>query len=292
MSDPQIGHDNNQASGAARAEAFHRDGFIYLRSVLCEKDLALLEEAHAARMSDVAIRSSLFLGDDRITSSMSNSINHPSISRLIRDSVIADLAQSLFGGEDVWYWTEQAWLKESPEGTPRTPWHQDMSYVPFAGDNFVVLWIPLENLPAENVLEIVRGSHRGTLYNGTKFDPSDVTAPLYEDCAMPRLPDIDGEPGKWDIVAEPMNRGDILAFHPACLHGGAPTAPGQRRRAVSFRFFSGDVVYRPLPQVMKDDYANDQLQRKERLVPGFEKLTPGDPIHRSGSFRKIRPWGA
>ena len=217
------------------------------------------------------------------------SINNPTIARLIRESPIADIAWGLFRGQDVWYWSEQAWLKQGGYA-PRTPWHQDTAYIPFAGPSFANLWIPLDSLPAENVLEVVRGSHRGTLYNGTTFERGNDTAPLFDERDRPRLPEIEAERERWDIFSTDLNRGDILVLHPGCLHGGAPTYPGQRRRAMSFRFFSNDVVYQPMPKFRGEDLAHTQEDRKDKLVPGMEKLSPGDPIYRTGAYRQIRPW--
>ena len=51
----------------------------------------------------------------------------------------------------------------------------------------------LRAVPKHNALEIVRGSHHGTLYDGTTFrDPNDPTEPLWGG-ALPRLPDIEAE---------------------------------------------------------------------------------------------------
>jgi hypothetical protein len=107
---------------------------------------------------------------------------------------------------------------------------------------------------------------------------------------MPRLPDIESERHKWDIFSSNLDRGDILALHPGCLHGGAPTFAGQRRRAMSFRFFGNNLLYRPLPKIRDEQGATTQSERKDKLVPGVENLKPGDPIYRSRAYRRIRPW--
>lgn len=271
------------------ADEFDRDGVLVVRDLLQADDLALLEQVFDERLKDNATTAPLYPGDNSILQSHGMSINDPTVARLIRESPIADVAWGLFRQHEVWYWTEQAWLKQGGYA-PRTPWHQDTAYIPFAGPSFAILWIPLDSLPAENVLEVVRGSHRGTLYNGTTFERGNDTAPLFDERDRPRLPDIEAERECWDIFSTDLNRGDILVLHPGCLHGGAPTYPGQRRRAMSFRFFSNDVVYQPMPRFRGEELAHTQEERKDKLVPGMDKLAPGDPIYRSGAYRCIRPW--
>src|SRR5262249_35047522 len=74
----------------------------------------------------------------------------------------------------------------------RTPRHQDTSYLPWAGMHWGNARISFDSVPQQNALEVVRGSHRGTLYDGTTFrDPNDPTHPLQGGGALPRLPDIE-----------------------------------------------------------------------------------------------------
>lgn len=279
--------DGHRMDFAGHAPDFERDGFVMLRGALSDADLDLIEAAFDARLRDAATAAPLYEGDATILQSHGSSIDDPQIARLIDQTPVADIARGLFRGRGVWYWSEQAWLKQGGAAR-RTPWHQDLSYVPFAGDGFAVLWITLDDLPAENVLEVIRGSHRRTLYNGTLFRPDSETDPLYDEADARRLPEIEQERERWDIVSHDMKRGDVLAFHPACLHGGAPVSPGQRRRAMSFRFFSDDIVYRPLPMVKGADYGKTQEDRRDKLTPGIDRLSPGDPIHGSGIYRQVR----
>jgi ectoine hydroxylase-related dioxygenase (phytanoyl-CoA dioxygenase family) len=53
----------------------------------------------------------------------------------------------------------------------RTPWHQDLSYLAVEGGDLAALWICFEPTPAEQSLEFVRGSHRGTVYDGSRSIP-------------------------------------------------------------------------------------------------------------------------
>lgn len=278
------------------AEDFSRDGVILIRDALVEHEMALLEEAweeHFAESKSIAERmygdgkdEIYFLTDNTIKKSGSR------YQKLMRDTHVADIAQGLFRGHDTYYFLEQMWKKTG--GARRTAWHQDTSYIPFDGPGLLILWIPLDRLESRNVLEVVRGSHQSTLYNATMYDPADVTAPLYDERDLPRLPDIESQRERWDIFSSDMNRGDVLALHPGCLHGGAPTEIGQLRRSYTFRFFSDDAFYKPLPgkrDLGSNKFSNQRQETDDRIVlSGFDELEPGDPLCKARHWKKIRPY--
>jgi ectoine hydroxylase-related dioxygenase (phytanoyl-CoA dioxygenase family) len=208
--------------------------------------------------------------------------------RLVRDSPMADIAQGLFRGSPVWYHNEQLWLKEGGSGR-RTPWHQDAGYERMEGSKILNLWVPLDPLAACNVLEVIRGSHKGPLYNPPNYDPTDDTAPTYDDPGYPRMPDIEREREKWDVFATAMDRGDVLAFHHAAIHGGAPVFEGQRRRSFTFRFFGDDARIRSHGRRVSSASGGVEF-REENLAVGVRGLKPGDPASSSPEFRRVRPW--
>ena len=148
---------------------------------------------------------------------------------MLQTTCVADITAAVWGSPDVWFMYEQVFLKEGGEAR-RTPWHQDSSYLAVAGEHLMVMWITFDAVPQAESLEFVRGSHRGLLYNGSRFDLNDDTAPLHYTEAVPRLPDIQAARDRFDIVSWAVEPGDVVLFHPATLHGGAPTHPGQRRR--------------------------------------------------------------
>lgn len=287
--------ERHSANYAEEAATFAKDGVTMIRNALDEREMAMLEaawEEHFAESKDIAER---MYGDNKdeiyfLTDNTIDSSNRYQL--LMRDTRIADVARALFGGHDTYYFLEQMWKKEG--GARRTAWHQDTSYLPFTGPGLLIFWIPLDNLNAKNVLEVVRGSHASTLYNATLYDPTDVTAPLYDERDLPRLPNIEAERDRWDIFSAPMSRGDILAFHPGCLHGGAPTQPGQLRRSYTFRFFSDEAYYKPLPtkRSLGENQFSDQRQATDdRIVlNGFDRLQPGDPLFQANHWKRIRPW--
>jgi ectoine hydroxylase-related dioxygenase (phytanoyl-CoA dioxygenase family) len=193
---------------------------------------------------------------------------------MLRASPLPAIIADLWGAPEVWFMYEQVFLKEGGEAR-RTPWHQDSAYLTVAGAHLAVAWITFDPVGEAETLEFVRGSHRGVLYNGSSFKLGDDTAPLHANGAMPRLPDIEAHRADFDIVAYPVEPGDVVIFHPAMLHGGAPTRPGMRRRTLTLRFFGTEAVYdkRPGPA--------------GPVVEGFHQgMKTGDPF-RHPSFLKL-----
>jgi ectoine hydroxylase-related dioxygenase (phytanoyl-CoA dioxygenase family) len=209
----------------------------------------------------------------------------PAYRRLLENSEAADVIAKVWGTGDVWFFYEQVFLKEGGESR-RTPWHQDSSYLPIAGDLLAVMWISFDPVPKEDSLEFVRGSHRGVMYDGSRFDPKDDTAPLYGDGSLPRLPNIEAQRDRWDILSWAIEPGDVLIFHPGMLHGGAGTRKGRRRRTLSLRFFGPDAVFAPRPGWRVNEQSTDEP--KSAIEDLNRKLQPGQPF-RHASFPKLRP---
>lgn len=253
----------------ARRRAFQRDGVTVVRAALDGDDLALARAAFDWSIANPGPAASLlFAGTD---GAFSQDLGNPAArtsaayDNVLRGTPIARLVSELWDDPQIWFMYEQVFLKEGGE-TRRTPWHQDASYLNVDGDHLAVVWITFEPVAREDSLEFVRGSHRGPLYNTSAFDPVDETIPIHD--GLPRLPDIEADRASFDIVSWSVDPGDVVVFHPAMLHGGAPTHPGQRRSTLSLRFFGRDAVY-----------AARLGGRVGPRAPGLhDQLTPGDPF--------------
>lgn len=192
---------------------------------------------------------------------------------MLQASPIPALLADLWDAPDVWFMYEQVFLKEGGEAR-RTPWHQDSSYLAVAGEHLAVAWITFDPCAKADSLEFVPGSHRGQLYNGSRFDLDDDTAPTHPQASLPRLPDIEATRDRFDIVSWPVEPGDLVIFHPKMLHGGAPTHSGARRRTLTLRFFGQDAVYDP-----REGGAGPRMK-------GFhERMTPGAPFRDPGFLK-------
>ena len=209
------------------------------------------------------------------------------LDELVSSLPFGRLFADLWGSKHVWYFAEEVFLKAGGLGS-RTPWHQDTSYLPWAGRHWGNAWISFEAVPKQNALEIIRGSHRGARYDGTTFlDPNDPTQPLHGGGALPRLPDIEAQrkldPNVYDIRSWATEPGDVVVFLPGALHGGAPVDPAfPERHTLVFRFFGDDATFRPLPDHSDAGFGSGGILFVEEMAA----LKAGDHL-RSPSFRQL-----
>jgi ectoine hydroxylase-related dioxygenase (phytanoyl-CoA dioxygenase family) len=110
---------------------------------------------------------------------------------------------------------------------------------------------------------------------------------------MRRLPNIEAERARWDIVSWAVEPGDVLVFHPGMLHGGAPTSPGSRRRTLSLSLATMRF-YTPRSKGVLDEVRPERSRTTDEPRSVFlqlpETLNAGDPL-RHPDFPKLRPRG-
>lgn len=133
-------------------------------------------------------------------------------------------------------------LVKEPGTSVVTPWHQDQPYYCTSGEQSISFWMPLDPVPRETALRCVAGSHLWNKQHKPKrFDGTD----LYEGDDAEEMPDIDGQPDRYDIRAWDMQPGDAVAFDFRTVHGAAANqGQGTRRRAFSTRWVGDDAVFR------------------------------------------------
>ena len=257
-------------------ETYERDGVVFLPGAL---DATALADAQAAYDWSLAHPGPLASNVRQATDATfyQDLYNPDCLSgyrAMLQASPVPAMVAELWGSPEVWFMYEQVFLKEGGD-TRRTPWHQDSSYLAVAGQDLAVVWITFDPVSADQSLEFVRGSHRGRLYNTSRFDLADETIPIQPRAAQPNLPDIEADRGAWDIVSWGVEPGDVVVFHPAMLHGGAATRPGQRRRTLTLRFF-GERAY----------YDAREGGAGPRVEGFHQRLSQGDPF-RDPSFLKL-----
>ncbi len=265
--------------GENEVAAFEKDGVVLLKGALHPEWVRLVELGiERVLKNDSPYKFTFYAGSDgEFMDATRNYEITPEFKHLLSLSPIAEVLARFMRSENAWLLFDHVFAKEG--GTcNRTPWHQDVPYWPVAGDQLASMWISTGPLPVEECLEFVKGSHRGPMYDGFNPSEDDPTAPLYGE-GYPRLPDIESEREKWDIVAWDIEPGDVVVFHPMALHGGGPTLYGRRRRALSVRSYGDDVTYDTRPQ--------DRVTAPP--TPGLSlALKPGDPL-RHAYYPKI--WG-
>lgn len=256
-------------------ERFRQDGVILLPGLLDAAWVrACLDAWTWSTTHPGPLASGLLPGSSSAFQDLCNPAAATVYERIIHDSPLADAAQSLWQGSPVWYMYEQVFHKSGAAG--RTPWHQDTSYLAVDGSHLIAFWISFEPLPASHGLEFVRGSHRGPLYNTSRFDVTDPTLPIFPSDAVPRLPDVETRRGEFEIISYATRPGDVVAFHTSVLHGGgAVDRDVTERRTLTLRFFGDDAVSAIRPGVAGPFYEDIKV------------LQPGDAF-RHVRFPKVR----
>ncbi|NKB98449.1 MAG: phytanoyl-CoA dioxygenase [Pseudomonadales bacterium] len=260
--------------------AYERDGAVLLAGVLSAEAQALAYEAYLWSLSNPGPGAAALPNTESGTfyNDLANPDSFKPYNALVRHPEIIGLVQSLFAGDSAWFMYEQV-FKKSGGVTRRTPWHQDTPYLPVEGRDLTVLWMSFESVPATNALEFVAGSHSSTLYDGSRFDPADDTAPLYNHPDYPRLPDIEGNRSAHQILSWATEPGDVIAFHPSTLHGGGATTSKAQRQTLSLRFFGDDakVAERPGAKVANPQRNTHPLNKIRANKPGSPFRHPDFP---------------
>ena len=258
-------------------DGYRRDGIACIRGALDPASIKQLRDAWAWSMSHLGpLASPLIAGRDDGWQDLCNPAALTQYRDVLLHSPVADLTAALWGERDVWFMYEQVFHKTAGAAV-RTPWHQDTSYLAVKGEHLLVMWITFEAIPAELSLEFVRGSHLGPLYNTSRFDSQDFTAPIFDSADMPRLPDIEANREAFDLVSYAVEPGDVVVFHPSVLHGGAPTDPGHPERStLTLRFFGPNARYEGRPGPSGPFYPEVQ-----------QSLAEGEPF-RHPRFLKVR----
>jgi hypothetical protein len=256
---------------AAAASTLETDGVVYLPGALGPEALAKVETAVEWSFANPSPTMRRFYPDSPETFIEDHGQHHAGVGREVG---LDTMVRALWGiDDDVWYMGEQLFKKEGGHSR-RTPWHQDTSYLRMLGSQMVACWITLDPLPARHCLEFVRGSHKGTLFNGSSFAETDDTDPLYKNSSLPRLPDIQANREAFDIAGWDLTPGDVIVFHLGVLHGGGGTEPGLRRRTVSMRFMGPNIVF---DGQVRDD-KGEQAGNDAALADVYGGLKHGDPF--------------
>jgi ectoine hydroxylase-related dioxygenase (phytanoyl-CoA dioxygenase family) len=160
---------------------------------------------------------------------------------LVYQSPLAAVAGQLMQSQQIAFIYDQMFVKEPGTANP-TPWHQDLPYWPFRGDQICGIWCPLDPVDlASGGMKYVKGSHRsGKWYVPQHFGGEDA----YKGAAGEVMPDIEKIAKPDDLASWEMAPGDCIVFHGLTIHGsGGNTSLTRRRRAVSLRWAGDDVAY-------------------------------------------------
>jgi ectoine hydroxylase-related dioxygenase (phytanoyl-CoA dioxygenase family) len=180
----------------------------------------------------------------------------------VLESPAAEIAGRLMGGKTASFFFDTMWIKEPGVAKP-TAWHQDQPYYPVDGQ-ICAIWMPLDMVPREVALAFVRGSHLW----GRWFDPTATTDGrrwLSEEWRFEPVPNIEGEPEKYDVISWALEPGDCVVFHGLMLHGASGNPQRERRRRALSTVWLGD-----------DAVVSKRPPTRPRLADA--KLVPGRPF--------------
>ena len=230
-------------------EAFQRDGAVLLKNQFSrdwidtlragiDADLANPTENFARHTKDPDAPA--YLEDFWAWSKI------PEFERFVRHSPCAEIAAALLEAETVNLVMDNWFLREAGS-TSRPPFHQDLAYFDFTG-TMCVLWLPLEPVTKENGIAFVRGSHlwdklfmRVRFADGhPTFEPQEVAGQTYHP-----PPDVNADPGAYDLLLWDLELGDCIYFDMRTLHGGLSTVtPTQTVRRFTLRMTAPDGLIR------------------------------------------------
>jgi ectoine hydroxylase-related dioxygenase (phytanoyl-CoA dioxygenase family) len=232
-------------------EAYARDGVVCLRGVVAPDE--------ARHMLDVSLdfmqsgRGRVREGQrkdgdtGRFFSAAYMSASEPPFRDFAEHSALPAVASQLMDSPTVRFYYDQLFIKEP--GTPApTPWHNDLPFWPFAGNDLVSLWVALTPVNRQSSgLDYVAGSHRwGKMFQAVTpdFDPCFMNPDL-EPCPDYSKPENqDGH----NVLSWEMQPGDVLAHHPMAVHGaGGNASTANRRVGLSVRYLGRDVAWNPRP---------------------------------------------
>ena len=203
---------------AAQAEAFQRDGAVFLPGLFRDwvDEIATGIEQNLREPGQYAAEN--LAGDEsgRFFDDYCNWRRIPAFAKVIYESGLAAAASQLMRSHKVQLFHDHVLVKE-PGTAKATPWHQDAPYYFVDGEHTVSFWVPVDPVN-ESTLRLIAGSHKWEklvlpvrwLSNENFYAEPDDYLPI---------PDPDAEPDKFNVLAWPMEPGDAVAFHFRTVHG-------------------------------------------------------------------------
>jgi ectoine hydroxylase-related dioxygenase (phytanoyl-CoA dioxygenase family) len=233
---------------AGSIETYQRDGVVCLRDKICEHWLDRLRDGVEASLSRPSENARHYNRDRAQGFYFAESNvwrNVTEYEGFIRHSPSAQIAAELMGSSRVNIFCDDMFIKDGQ--TPEvTPWHHDMPYFPLEGDQVCSIWVALDDVPLENSVEYIAGSHRwGRQFRPRSFFNPELThhESEFPDGSLEPIPDFDACREQLTIRAWAMRPGDIAVFHGLTVHGSPGNSTNHRRRGFISRWCGDDVVY-------------------------------------------------
>ena len=229
--------------------AFARDGAVVLRQKFSEEWIAKLRAGIDADLANPTDNFARHTKDPDAPAYLEdfwawNKI--PEFEDFVRHSPCAPIAADLLGAPSINLVMDNWFLREAGS-TSRPPVHQDLAYFDFNG-TMCVLWLPLEPVSRENGIAFVKGSHLwDKLFMRVRFadgHPSEGAQVVAGQTYHPP-PDVNADPGAYDLLQWDLELGDCIYFDMRTLHGGlSSVTPSETVRRFTLRMTAPDGVIR------------------------------------------------
>ncbi len=228
-------------------EFYRENGAVVVRKLFSPEQMAGLESGisrNMAQPSDLAVVASRPEDPGYFIEDFCNWQRIAEFRDFLFQSPAAAAAGMLMGCQKVRLYHDHLLVKE-PKTVARTPWHQDQPYYNIDGFDNISMWLPVDPVVEAATLRFVAGSHREGWMMPRSFMSNE--AKWFPEGTLKDLPDIDGNPDKFKVLAWGLEPGDAVFFHMLTLHGAGGVVGGNRRRVVSFRFIGDDIRFAPRP---------------------------------------------
>lgn len=249
---------------AEESRQFLRDGVVCLRRVLDPAWIDVIrdgmEELRGAPSPYATIvdAGELYLYIDQMPS-----LHNPKLRRVALESGAGGIAKQLAGTPRLHWLYDQLFYKGSGQ-VAETPWHQDTAYGFVDGMDIVRVWIPVDPVPRQTTIEVVRASHLWNVEYATtsvkvlEDNKASTSTSKFDYLAkqaetLPAVPQIEARRDSFDIIGHAVEPGDVVAFNYHILHhAGAGANPHAKRRALAILYASDGTCLKHRPNPVPD----------------------------------------
>lgn len=239
---------------------FLRDGVVCLRQIISPEWIRLAQDGieqqrrSPSPYATVVDAEPLYLLIDQMPS-----VENDMLQRVVFESGAGEIAKQLTFASRLRWFDDQLFYKGRGQ-VAETPWQQDTSYGFVDSHRIVRVWMPVDHMPRETAIEVVRGSHLwkkdyrragGSVETTRGPSPSDPLRFSYLRAAnddLPGLPDIETHRDAFDIVGYELDPGDVMVFNYSALHhAGSGVNFNEKCRAFAILYADDELTLKRRP---------------------------------------------